>query len=145
MKLANQKFEEFINTKISDNIKKEKVKKKEIKKSTIEYVVGPTSLGSLQSFDDALRDLKDLLDSRAIKKDEFDKRKIELKIQQNSDVVSVWKWTQHGEDLHEFVKQERTLLLTNQNVYNIKKNAIQRRINTQSIKALTKSTKPDNL
>jgi hypothetical protein len=44
-----------------------------------------------------------------------------------------------------FVKQERTLLLTNQNVYNIKKNAIQRRINTQSIKALTKSTKPENL
>jgi len=42
------------------------------------------------------------------------------------------------------MKQERTLLLTNQNLYNIKKDQVQRRISVDSIKAVTKSTKQDN-
>lgn len=42
------------------------------------------------------------------------------------------------------LKQDRTLLLTNFNLYNIKKNQVQRKINISSVKAVTKSTKPDN-
>ena len=42
------------------------------------------------------------------------------------------------------MKQERTLLLTNQNLYNIKKDQVQRRINIQSVKAVTKSTNSNN-
>ena len=40
------------------------------------------------------------------------------------------------------MKQERMLLLTNQNLYNIKKDQVQRKINVDSIKSITKSTKP---
>jgi len=43
------------------------------------------------------------------------------------------------------MKQERTLLLSNQSLYNIKKDAIQRKIGIASVKSLTKSTKKDNL
>ena len=39
------------------------------------------------------------------------------------------------------MKQERTLLLTNMNLYNIKKESVQRRIGVDSIKSVTKSTK----
>jgi len=39
------------------------------------------------------------------------------------------------------MKQERIFLLTNQSVYNIKKEEVQRRIDISSIKAITKSTK----
>ena len=42
------------------------------------------------------------------------------------------------------LKQDRTLLLTNTNLYNIKKDQVQRKISVQSIKALTKSLKVDN-
>lgn len=42
------------------------------------------------------------------------------------------------------MKQERTFLLTNQSLYNIKKAEVQRRIALASIKAVTKSTQPDN-
>lgn len=42
------------------------------------------------------------------------------------------------------LKQDRTLLLTNTNLYNIKKNQVQRKINISSVKAVTKSTKQDN-
>jgi hypothetical protein len=38
-------------------------------------------------------------------------------------------------------KQSRILLLTNRSLYNIKKDQIQRKINVQQIKAVTKSTK----
>jgi hypothetical protein len=38
------------------------------------------------------------------------------------------------------MKQDRTLLLTNDNLYNIKKNTVQRKINVENIKALTRST-----
>lgn len=43
------------------------------------------------------------------------------------------------------MKQERTLLLTNACLYNIKKDQMQRRISVQSIKALTKSTNASNM
>jgi hypothetical protein len=36
------------------------------------------------------------------------------------------------------------LLLTNQNLYNIKKDSIQRKIGVDSVKALTKSTKDNS-
>ena len=39
------------------------------------------------------------------------------------------------------MKQERIFLLTNQSLYNIKKEEVQRRIDVSSIKAVTKSTK----
>lgn len=42
------------------------------------------------------------------------------------------------------IRQDRTLLLTNQNLFNIKKDHVQRRIGVQSIKAVTKSTNPNN-
>jgi hypothetical protein len=42
------------------------------------------------------------------------------------------------------MKQERTLLLTNLNLFNIKKDQIQRRIYLSSVKALTKSMNPNN-
>lgn len=42
------------------------------------------------------------------------------------------------------MKQDRTLLLTNDNLYNIKKNQIQRKINIDSIKAITKSLQKGN-
>jgi hypothetical protein len=42
------------------------------------------------------------------------------------------------------MKQERTLLLTNSNLYNLKISQVQRRINISSIKAATKSVKADN-
>ena len=42
------------------------------------------------------------------------------------------------------MKQDRTLLLTNLNLYNIKKDQVQRKINIGSIKAITKSTKAGN-
>lgn len=42
------------------------------------------------------------------------------------------------------MRQDRTLLLTNQNLYNIKKDHVQRRIGVHSIKAVTKSTNPNN-
>ena len=38
-------------------------------------------------------------------------------------------------------KQSRILLLTNRSLYNIKKDQIQRKINVQQVKAVTKSTK----
>jgi len=42
------------------------------------------------------------------------------------------------------MRQDRFLLLTNQNLYNIKKDNIQRKISIASIKAMTKSIKEDN-
>lgn len=42
------------------------------------------------------------------------------------------------------MKQERTLLLTNQSLYNIKKSHVQRKINVSNIKAVTKSMQPGN-
>lgn len=42
------------------------------------------------------------------------------------------------------MKQERTLLLTNQCLYNIKKSHVQRKITVGNIKAVTKSTHPGN-
>ena len=42
------------------------------------------------------------------------------------------------------MKQDRILLLTNLNLYNIKKDSVQRKINIGSIKAITKSTKAGN-
>ena len=42
------------------------------------------------------------------------------------------------------MKQERILLLTNQTLYNIKKDQVQRRIAVSSIKAVTKSLNKDN-
>jgi hypothetical protein len=42
------------------------------------------------------------------------------------------------------MRQERTLLLTNQCLYNIKKTHVQRKINVSNIKAVTKSTNPGN-
>lgn len=39
------------------------------------------------------------------------------------------------------MKQERTLLLTNMNLYNIKKESVQRRIGVDSIKSVTRSSK----
>ena len=42
------------------------------------------------------------------------------------------------------MRQERTLLLTNHSLYNIKKDAIQRKIGIMSVKSLTKSTKKEN-
>lgn len=42
------------------------------------------------------------------------------------------------------MKQDRTLLLTNSNLYNLKGSQVQRRINISSIKAATKSLKADN-
>lgn len=42
------------------------------------------------------------------------------------------------------MKQDRTLLLTNLSLYNIKKDSVQRKINVSSIKAITMSTKPGN-
>jgi hypothetical protein len=42
------------------------------------------------------------------------------------------------------MKQDRTLLLTNDCLYNIKKNSVQRRINVNGIKAVTKSTQAGN-
>lgn len=39
------------------------------------------------------------------------------------------------------MKQERTMLLTNTNLYNLKASQVQRRINISSIKAATKSTR----
>lgn len=42
------------------------------------------------------------------------------------------------------MKQERTFLLTNQSLYNIKKEEVQRRIDVTSIKSITKSTKKDS-
>ena len=43
------------------------------------------------------------------------------------------------------MKQDRTFLLTNQYLYNIKKTEVQRRIAVKSIKSVTKSTIPNNL
>jgi len=42
------------------------------------------------------------------------------------------------------MRQDRFLLLTNQYLYNIKKDNVQRKISIGSIKAMTKSTKEDN-
>jgi len=42
------------------------------------------------------------------------------------------------------IKQERTLMLTNTSLYNIKKNTSQRKISIFNIKAVTKSTQPNN-
>ena len=42
------------------------------------------------------------------------------------------------------MKQDRTLLLTNQNLYNVKKDQIKRKIDINSIKAVTLSTKKDH-
>jgi hypothetical protein len=43
------------------------------------------------------------------------------------------------------MKQDRTLLLTNLGLYNIKKDQIQRKIPVTAIKAVTKSTKTENI
>lgn len=43
------------------------------------------------------------------------------------------------------MKQDRTFLLTNMYLYNIKKTEVQRRIAVKSIKSVTKSTIPNNL
>ena len=43
------------------------------------------------------------------------------------------------------MKQDRTFLLTNQNLYNIKKTEVQRKIEVKSIKSVTKSTQANNL
>ena len=48
------------------------------------------------------------------------------------DVIKINRWMQ---------RQTRILLLTNRSLYNIKKDQIQRKINVQQIKAVTKSTK----
>lgn len=37
------------------------------------------------------------------------------------------------------MKQDRILLLTNENLYNIKKNTVQRKISVNTVKAITKS------
>lgn len=42
------------------------------------------------------------------------------------------------------MKQERALLLTNMNLYNIKKDAVKRRITIDDINSLSKSIKPGN-
>ena len=66
----------------------------------------------------------------------------QLKTEDGEEVVfscSVIKYNRWG------MKQERTLLLTNHSLYNIKKDNIQRKIGVVSIKALTKSSKKDNL
>ena len=43
------------------------------------------------------------------------------------------------------MKQDRTFMITNQGLYNIKKNECQRRIGIKAIKAVTKSTQANNL
>lgn len=65
----------------------------------------------------------------------------QLETQKGEEVIfscSVIKFNRWG------MKQERTLLLTNLSLYNIKKDQVQRKISINSIKALTKSTNPNN-
>ena len=65
----------------------------------------------------------------------------QLKTDQGEEVIfscAVAKYNRWG------MKQERTLLLTNHSLYNIKKDNIQRKIGILSIKAITKSTKGGN-
>ena len=42
------------------------------------------------------------------------------------------------------MKQDRTLLLTNMNLYNVKKNQVQRKIAIENFKAITKSLQSNN-